>query len=364
MNRFLPASVERYTSQRVRSGPRRGRTGLAAGAVALALCAALAATLAGCSAGSDALVVERVDGNAISMTSYQQIVALSKDQNQANGQSADWQSPSGRATLSQIEAGALQFLASTLLYHEQVQQQHLTVTTKDLQAQLTSLSSSVKSAAQQNPSDAEFRAFAQAIPSATAEAAHNPDLAALIAGRASYADVLVMLAYANAEQQVLTAHAKVPTAAVRLIEVNTKQDAQALQTQAQHGADFAALAKAHSLDSATGQQGGNLGKPYFYVGELSQITPALDRAIFGPQVANAKTSYIVVPLDSSKNSKYLLVQVTNRTTTLLSKLNNPSTENSVLGSWASVVLTPSASVQQYVAVDPTPTSAPSSPSQG
>lgn len=365
MNRSFPALVARLIPQRTpnhaRTASRRGRATMATSACVLALCVALSAALSACGVGSDALVAERVNGNAVSMTAYQQFVTLYKDESADSGQAADWQSPSGRALLSQMQASSLDLLTNALLYHEQVARQHLSVSTKDLQAQLTALTSSLKSAEQQYPNDAEFRSLDQAIKQATTEAAHNPDLAAIIGGRTSAADVLIILAYSNAEQQALTAHAKLPTATVRLIEVATRQQAESLRTQVQHGADFAALAKAHSLDSGTGQQGGALGVPYFYVGQLSQISPALDTAIFGPSANNAKTSYVIVPLDTSKNSKYVLAEVTNRGTTAVSKLNDPTTEGSVLSGWLSVVLKPAAAIQQYVAVDPTPTTAPAAP---
>lgn len=371
MKRFLPALKERLIPRRL---PRRSvgagsaggtggrrRSGLAAGAAALVLGGVLAGSLAGCSLGGDALVAESVNGHAISMTAYQQIVDLYKQQSSRSGQAVNWQSPEGRSTLASMQANALDFLSTTILLHQQVGEQHLSVTSKDLKTQLDALATNIKAAAQQSPDDPEFRALSQALKPATDEVAHNPDLNTLIAGRPSMADVLVIFATESADIQALSAHAKVPTAKVRLIEVNTQKDAEALRTQAEHGANFADLAKAHSLDAGSGQQGGDLGRPFFYVGQLSQLNPALDTAIFGPSASTAKTSYVIVPLDSSKTSKYILAEVTNRATTPLADLKDAQTQSSILSSWLDVVVKPAASIQQYVAVDPTPT--PNSASQ-
>lgn len=366
MKLSLPGFFERSLPLRARTAGRRRGAMLTTGAATLVLCGVLAGTLAGCGAntGADAVTAESVNGNAVSMTTYQQIVGLYKQQAARSGQSVDWQTPAGRSLLASMQASSLSFLTTALLLHEQVARQRLNVTSKDLQTQMASLASSIKTAAQQSPNDPEFHALSQALGPATTEAAHNPDLKALIAGRATMADVLVIFAYESADQQALTARAKVPTAKVRLIEVNTQKDAEALRTQAQHGADFGALAKAHSLDASSGKLGGDLGQPFFFVGQLSQLSPALDKAIFAPPASNAKTSYVIAALDTSAKSKYLLAEVTGRSTALVSTLKNAQTQSTIVSTWLGMVVKPSASIQQYVAVDPTPTPVPQQQPQG
>jgi hypothetical protein len=315
----------------------------------------LAMLLAGCT-GPDALQVASVNGDAISYSTYQHIVDLYKDQSASQGQPVDWQTPQGRGGLASAQASALQYLTSALLLHQQVVRQHLRVTQKDLQTQVTSLIRSVKNAEQQNPDDAQFRALVAASGTALKTIPQDPGMPALIAGQTSYADTLLILGHEAADVQALQVAGKAPTAHVRVIETTTQRQAQELEAQLQHGADFATLAKLHSLDQSSAQAGGDLGQPYFYVGQLASLSQPLDAAIFGVHANySAKTAYVIAPMDASQGSKYLLAEVTQRSTGAIAKISDQQTQTTVLSAWLSLKLQPSANYQQYVAVDPTPT---------
>jgi hypothetical protein len=66
---------------------------------------------------------------------------------------------------------------------------------------------------------------------------------------------------------------------------------------------------------------------------------------------------VIVPF----SGKYVLCEVTKRTTVALASISDQQTQTTTLNAWLAVVLRPAADIQQYVAVDATPTT--SSPGQ-
>jgi hypothetical protein len=89
-------------------------------------------------------------------------------------------------------------------------------------------------------------------------------------------------------------------ACVSVIEVASKATAQSLRTQLQSGANFATVAKAHSVDTTTAPQGGALG----CIAD-AEFTAPLDTVLAG-----LKLHEISSPIAFS--SDYLLLEVTSR----------------------------------------------------
>jgi hypothetical protein len=342
-----------------------GRSGRTYGLPLVALLATLAICLAACDGvGSDPLSAASVDGHPISMTAYQRIVDLLKVVRAVQGQPIDWQSPQGRTALASAQAQALSYLTQAELIDEKVQGQRLKVSAKDVGTNVQSLSATFHGWAQQVPSNAQVSDLVAAAAQAEKAARHAPSLSALLAGRPSVSDSVLILALEQTEGNLLYANAKVPTAHVRLLETSTQQEANRLKTQVEtHKADFGQLLQQHPLDLGNGPQNSDFSQ--VYVGELSQLAQPLDPAIFGKSADyRSKTSYVVVPLQSGKNARYALCEVSQRDWTPVSKVSDPQMRSQVFNAWLAVVVQPAASIQQYVAVDPTPTAASQAQQQG
>ena len=95
-----------------------------------------------------------------------------------------------------------------------------------------------------------------------------------------------------------------PQVRARYIQVDDATLAQSLVDQARDGADFAALAREHSLDRATAADGGDLG--YFSQGTL--LVPELEAAAFALQEGEISDAISAGSADGSQ-AVYYLVQV-------------------------------------------------------
>lgn len=346
---------------------RRARSARGMGLAVLTLCALLVLTLAGCGGlASDPLAAASVDGHTVSLATYQRVLDLYRIASALQGQSADWQTPQGRGTLSTMQASAMQFLTSSVLIDDQVHQQHVTVTAKDMQTATQSFANLIKSWNSQAPDNADVRTLMAAATQAQKDAAHNPSLDSLLTGNASFSNIILLFGREDADYNALLAKAKVPTAHVRVILVKTQQEAENLKAQVvAKKADFGTLARQSSLDTTSAQLNGELGKPYFFVGELSQISPAFDTYLFGSKADYTdKVSYAVFPLDTTATSQWVLCEVTQRAQTSLSAESDSQTRSQVFNAWMTLVVQPASTVHQYVAIDPTPTTNANAAPQG
>lgn len=316
---------------------------------------ALSAVLAGCGGiGGDPIVAASVDGHAISLAAYQRMLSIFEISATQQGQLVSWQTPTERTALSQVQQSTMDFLVTTQLIHEQVQRQHVTVNPKDVQAIAKQLASQVQGMEAQNPNNTEYHTLTVGAEQAARQNAARVDPLALLSGRPSVADAFMLVSYNEAEQSALLKDLKVPTAHLRVIELATQTQAEQVRNQVvkQH-ADFGALAKQDSLDKQTAPSGGEIG--IARVGQLGQIDPNFDRYIFGATADySAKTSYAIMPYEG----KYLLIEISQRSTVALSSISDPQTQQATYSAWLEVVVHDHASIQQYVAVDATPTAAP------
>lgn len=289
---------------------------------AILLLSTLALGLTACapSAESDPIAAMRVNGTTVSLSSYQQLLALfdASAALQGSGGSSPiaWQSPGDRKTLLSARTETINFFTNTLIIKQQLDTQHISVTQTDIQA----------ATAQLNAQIAQARAQYTSNPS-------NTGLKALL--DAATPDAIKWLAKQQAYTVVLAEKGSVPTAQTRGILLSTKAQVDTLMAAIKSGQDFATLAKAHSLDTTTAAKGGDLGTIY-----PGQLIAGFDTAVF----KNLKgTGVVVVALGSG----YGIFDITGRSTAPLSALKNSQTQQQYLTSWVTNVLTPEAKVDLY-----------------
>lgn len=312
------SSITPLTSASSRS---RRLVGAALPLVLLGLLLGLA--LAGCapSAASDPVTALRLDDTNVSLSSYQQMLTLfnASAALQANGgaDALGWQSPTGRQTLTSSRAQTVSFFTSLQALRGQIAAQRITVSQKDidlakgqLEAQISQAAAQVK----QNPSNAPLKALVDAA---------TPDAVGLLAEQ-------------QADSTALTAKGKLPTVHARGILVKTQQDATSILKALQAGGDFAALAKAHSLDAPTAAKGGDLGTVY-----VGQLTPSFDTQIFKNMRGNG---YAIVPV----NGSYGVFQILSRGSVPISGVSDSQAQQQYLNAWLSNVLIPQVRVTKYI----------------
>jgi len=290
---------------------------------ALALLSLIGFTLAACapSAASDPLVAMRINGTPVTVSSYQQALALFDASAALQGSGSPggfaWQSPAERQTLTTAKTQTLAFFESTTLLKQQLDAQHLTVSQSEIAA----------ATAQLNAQIAQARSQLASSPT-------NTGLQALVA--AATPDAVRLLAEQQAYTLVLSTKGSSPTAHAYGILVNTRTQADSILSALKSGQDFAALARAHSLDTASAAKGGDLGVVY-----PGEFVAAFDTAVF----RNLKgTGDTVVALPSG----YGVFRITARGAAPLSGLKNTQTQQQVVASWITNVLTPEATVDVYV----------------
>lgn len=277
--------------------------------------------LAGCGASASAgpLVAARVNGDGISLTDYQAMLAWDEasaalpDSSGQPGISTTWQTPDGRNGLAQTQQTALDFLVNLQLMRQQLHNLHLAVPSADLAAAHAQLQSAIKAAAARN----------------------DPTLNAALATLTP--QVQDLLSEQEADQQTLIAHLKVPTVHVRLIVVASQNTANNLLGQLKNGADFAQLAKANSQDAQSAQAGGEYGTVY-----IGQFGSQFDALVF----AKSPAKDFILPI----NGNYFIFEVTKPANVPLSGLNNAQNELTVFDSWLSIVVRGHASIQTDVAI--------------
>jgi parvulin-like peptidyl-prolyl isomerase len=120
------------------------------------------------------------------------------------------------------------------------------------------------------------------------------DLAAVVAQQLLL-DQMVALITADVPETAPQAHA-------RYLQVDDLVLAETLVTELTAGADFATLARTHSLDRATGEDGGDLG--YFPAGTL--FVPEIEAAAFALQPGEFSPIIIVTDPTSGRTTYYIV----------------------------------------------------------
>lgn len=304
------------------SAPRRSASARIAG-FAFLLMVLLGVSLAGCapSAASDPLLAMRINGTPVSLSSYQQLLALFDASAALQGSSTAsafaWQSPGDRQTLTSAKTETANFFTNTTIIKQQLDAQHISVSQKDINAAIAQLDGQIAQARAQwmsNPSNTGLKAL---VDSAT------PDAIRLLAQQQAYT-------------VVLADKGSVPTAQAHGILVNSQAQANDILAALKSGQDFATLARTHSLDATSAANGGDLGSIY-----PGQFIAAFDTHVFKDLKGNG---VVVVPLTAGVG----VFEITGRAMAPLSAIKNPQTQQQYLTSWVTNVLEPQAKVDLYV----------------
>jgi parvulin-like peptidyl-prolyl isomerase len=287
----------------------------------LGLVMALTVLLAGCgaNAASDPLLAAKVNGHAITLAQYQQMLALYRATNARNNFFTDWRTAGQRPDLASTQRQVLDLLVTTELLREQLSKQHLTVSAKAIQTARDTLKSQI----------AESRKQLEQSP--------DPALKSLLDSITP--DVLDLLSQQEAMQALMQQKGKIPAVHLRGIEAKNQQDARDLQQKAESGSDFATLARQNSQNKATGDIGGDLGT--FFAG---QVNGDFDKAVFAPGAHPGK--YLVLLYQGN----YWLLELTDLGQHDLSTISDAQTQANAVTSWLEQVVRPGASIEEYVTV--------------
>ncbi len=292
--------------------------------VALLLGALLiASALSACSpnASSDPLLAGRVDGDPITLASYQRILAVYTAID-ARQEVLAWQIPEGRKLLAGEQQSAFDFLVNLRLMRKELTALHIPLPRKSIDDAQKALQANIDLQRQQlktNP---------------------DPNTAALLEQLTP--DALAIYAEQEAAQKALLDKLQVPTVQVRGIIVASREEAEKYEQQAQQGVDFADLAKKYSLDKESGARGGDLGT--VYVGEFGQVDPTFDNAVFTPGAHPGK--YVITPFQG----QYALLEVTNPAMKPIKAVTDQQLQQAVFAGWLKVVVRPQAKIERYVAL--------------
>lgn len=279
--------------------------------------------LAGCApnAANDPVVALRVDGTPVPLSAFQQILALLTAsqalQADASATAVGWQAPADRATVASAKDQTVNFFVGTLALKQQLDEQHLSVSQKDIDVAVSALNTQVASVRQQLKATPGNQRLRQLVNAATPDAIH-------------------WLSLQQAYTTVFSQKGKIPTVKARGILVKSLSDAQAIEAQLKGGADFATLAKAKSLDTQSAANGGELGT--VYVGQFSVV--AFDQQVFD---TNKNDAYLIVPFQSN----YGVFQILSRQVAPLSAVGDSQAAQQYLGSWINNIIVPHVKVERY-----------------
>lgn len=277
--------------------------------------------VAGCGANAaeDPLLAAKVNGQGITLSQYQQMLALYRATNARNNFFTDWRSTSQRGDLASTQQQVLDILINIQLLRDQLRQQHITVTLKAIQTARDTLNKQIaadRKQLEQNP---------------------DPVLQSLL--DAATPDVINLLAEQEAMQAAIQEKGKIPSVHLRGIEAKDMQAAHDLQQKAESGTDFAKLARENSLAKTSGAQGGELGT-YF----IGQVTPQFDKQVFAPGAHPGK--YLILQLQNT----FWLLELTNLGPRTISTLSDTQAQSNAVSAWLEEVVRPAASIEEYVTV--------------
>jgi hypothetical protein len=284
------------------------------------LCAAL---LAGCAPAtkSDPIAAASVDSRPISLASYTQVVTVYRILAARQQSASDWQSPTGRKGLADVQKQALTFLENLEIYRAQLAKYGLKVDPKVLASDEQMLRQNIQSQLKQTPNDSSLIALNNALPP----------------------DVLELFAEQDADMKALVASPKVqvPVVHARILLAKNESDANAMQAQLQKdSASFAALAKTH--DDQTVPTGGDFGT--VYLGQFNGL-PNFDSHALLHQPDNIPATRYLILNDANE---WELFELTQPGTKPISSLTDSQQQQAVFTSWIDEVVTPHTNIQQFV----------------
>ena len=290
---------------------------------ALPLLLVLAVGLAGCDASSPTgpLAVATVNGHAISLDDYRQVLALLRVANPQSGP-FDWQSTTGRANQASLESQTVGFLTNLELLREALAAQHASLSSADLTKARKALDDSFNS--EKTSSDAATRAL---------YASEKP----YVTDRVRY-----LYSLQSALVTKLTAVLTLWTVQLHDFVATSKSQAESFLSQVQNGADFATLAKTLDPNQST-----DYGPAWY--GTLPDVFTV---PLFGKNPAkDTPSKYSIVPYAG----QYVVVEVTGKAQQKLSSVSDATQQSNILNNWLQNVYYAKRQHQEYIYIPPQPT---------
>jgi parvulin-like peptidyl-prolyl isomerase len=277
-----------------------------------------ALTGCGLSASSDPLAAARVNGHAIPLSAYEDLVRLNRANAAVSATAPDWQSPTGRSQLYPMEKDALSTLTNLQIMRDALASQKISVPSSEVKTARDGLNKQVdglKAQLKAQPTNTALRNLIDAL---------TPD-------------TLDILAQKIAVQNTIAKASVFPSANVRGILVDNQQEANDLVTQAKNGADFSQLAKDHSLDTDSAAKGGDLGRIF-----AGQLNDQFNNVAFGPSAT--KDKYVVTPYGDN----FAVFEITDRKSMALPQGISAQDQQTAIDAWMNTL--PKPTIEQYITV--------------
>jgi PPIC-type peptidyl-prolyl cis-trans isomerase-like protein/SurA-like protein len=281
--------------------------------------------LSGCSSSSPAspLSAATVNGHAISIDDYGQVLAFAEAASNTGGP-YNWQAETGRNNAATVQSQVLGFLVNLELMRQALSDHHATVSPKEMQVAEKQFDDNLK--AGETSSDPTTKASAEA---------QRP----FVTGR-----VRELLSEQTAYEAKLISVLNLWTVQLNDIIVSSKTQADQLLTQLQGGADFAKLA---TQTNPNATDGGNYGTAWY--GELPN---AFSTALFGAKPdKDTPPQYSVV----AYNGQYVVLKVTDKKQQRLSTVTDTNSQTSIFSQWLQNVYYSKMKHQEFVYIPPAAT---------
>lgn len=287
----------------------------------LCIAALLALGLAGCGSGSgaDLLTAAHVNGTGIPLAQYKTILTVYTASVARQGQSVDWQNPTGRTNLIQVQHDALEFLINLQVARDKYGHP---LSSADMKVSVKRLAD-IRTQLAQGPQDPASRALAASL---TPQA-------------------IQLLAEQDTLQSKLIQTQSVPTYHVRVIVTHSLKEAQAFQQQVQKGADFGQLAHDHSVDPNSAAQNGDLGTVY-----PGQLGADFDTGALAKGAHAGKYQIILLPGQPGQPGQYALFELSGYALMPLKGISDPQTQQSTFTAWLTNIVRSRESVRQDITI--------------
>jgi hypothetical protein len=277
--------------------------------------------LAGCAAASSSslsspVLVARVNGNGIGLSSFQEFMTYAERADA--GTETSWQSPSGRAAQAPLQSAVLNFLVDIELARQQAQACGVSVSQKDIATEKQHLLSTAKLVLK-DPSNSAWATYHALV--------DTPAALELFSEQQAYQAKLIKVLH-------------LPTAHISYIVVSSRQQADSLLQQAQHGADFAKLGQQIQSNPSGTASYSDVGVQY-----IGEFLPDFDKAVFSVgkptkagcynnlRFSHAPEQYQMYALTGQSAGQFVVVEVTGLANLPVTSIGDASTEGSVFSAW-------------------------------
>jgi hypothetical protein len=277
--------------------------------------------LAGCAAGSSSslsgpILVARVNGNGIGLSSYQEFMTYAVRADA--GTETSWQSPSGRTTQASLQSAVLNFLIDEELTREQAHACGVSVSLQDIATEKQQLLSTANSVLK-DPTNSAWATYHALV--------DTPAAIQLFSERQAYQVKLIKVLH-------------LPTAHISYIVVSSRQQADSLLQQAKAGADFAKLGQQVQSNPSGTASYSDVGVQY-----VGEFLPDFDKAVFAVgkptkpgcynnlRFTHPPEQYQMFALTGQSAGQYVVVQATGVANMPVSTIGDANTEGSVFSAW-------------------------------